>query len=65
MNESLKTKAMFILYRTAFAWARKSYRIGLLTTHKNGDFGAIFCNGAKLRCHTLVRYEQLFGPHRK
>ena len=41
MNESLKTKAMFILYRTAFAWARKSYRIGLLTTHKNGDFGAI------------------------
>ena len=41
MNESLKTKAMFILYRTAFAWARKSYRIGLFTTHKNGDFGAI------------------------
>ena len=41
MNESLKTKAMFVLYRTAFAWTRKSYRIGLLTTHKNGDFGAI------------------------
>ena len=41
MNESLKTKAILILYRIAFAWARKSYRIGLSTTHKNGDFGAI------------------------
>ena len=41
MNESLKTKAMLILYRIAFPWARKSYRRGLLTTHKNGGFGAI------------------------
>ena len=41
MKESFKTKAMFILHRKAFAWARKSYRIGLLTTHKNDDFGAI------------------------
>ena len=37
MNESFKTKATFILDRTAFAPARKSYRIGLLTTHKNGE----------------------------
>ena len=41
MNESFKTKATFILDRTAFAPARKSYRIGLLTTHKNDAFGAI------------------------
>ena len=41
MNESFKTKATFILDRIAFAPARKSYQIGLLTTHKNGDFGAI------------------------
>ena len=27
-------------YRIAFAQARKSYRVGLLFTHKNGDFGA-------------------------
>ena len=27
--------------RTTFAQARKAYRIGLLFTHKNGDFGAI------------------------
>ena len=33
--------------------ARKSYRIKLLSTHKNGDFCAIFCNGAKLRCADL------------
>ena len=37
------TKAMFTLYRIAFAPTRKPYRIGLLlfTRHKNGDFGAI------------------------
>ena len=32
---------MFRLYWIAFAPARKKYRIGLLVTHKNGDFGAI------------------------
>ena len=32
---------MFTLYWIAFALARKSYWIGLLFTHKNGDFGAI------------------------
>ena len=41
MNESFKTKATFILVQTAFAPARKSYQIGLLTTQKNDDFGAI------------------------
>ena len=32
---------MYTPYRVAFAPARKPYRIGLLFTHKNGDFGAI------------------------
>jgi len=34
-------KAMFTLYRIAFASVRKPYREGLLFTHENGDFGAI------------------------
>ena len=54
MNEIFKTKATFILHRTAFAPARKSYRIGLLTIHKNGDFGVISATeqsfGATLQC---------------
>ena len=37
---------LFTRYRIAFAHARKSYRIGLLFTHKNGDYD--FCNRAKL-----------------
>ena len=32
---------MFSLYHVAFVPARKSYRTGLLFTHKNGDFSAI------------------------
>ena len=32
---------MFTLYRIAFAPARKPYRIGLLFTYENGDFGTI------------------------
>ena len=32
---------MFTLYQIAFSPARKIYRIGLLFTHKNGDFGGI------------------------
>ena len=32
---------MFTLYWIAFAPARKPFRIALLFTHKNGDFGAI------------------------
>ena len=32
---------MFTLYLTALASARNPYQIGLLFTHKNGDFGAI------------------------
>ena len=35
-------KAMFTLSdRIAFLTAQKPYRMGLLLTHKNGDFGAI------------------------
>ena len=40
---------MFTLYWIAFAPARKPYRIRLLFTHENGDFGANFCDGVKLR----------------
>ena len=32
---------MITLYRTAFASVRTSYPMGLLFTHKNGEFGAI------------------------
>ena len=35
------TKAIFTPYRVTLAQARKSYRIRLLFTHKNGDFRAI------------------------
>ena len=38
----MSIKALFTLYRIAFAPALKLYRIGLLFTRKNGDFGAIF-----------------------
>lgn len=31
---------MFTLYQITFAPARKTYRIGLLFTHTNGDLGA-------------------------
>ena len=34
------TKAIFTPYRVALAQAQKSYRIGPLFTHKNGDYGA-------------------------
>ena len=43
----LDSKAIFTLYRIAFAPAGKPCWIELLFTHKNGDFGAIL-NGAKL-----------------
>ena len=37
-----KYQVMFTLYRVAFALAKNwPYRIGLVFTHKNGDFGAI------------------------
>ena len=40
------TKSLHTIIRiTAFAQARKSYRKGLLLTHKNGDFGAISVSG--------------------
>ena len=35
------TKAIFTLRQIAFSPARKPHPIGLLFTHKNGDFGAI------------------------
>ena len=34
-------KAVFTLHRIAFAPPRKSYRMGLLFTHKNGYGGAV------------------------
>ena len=37
----VKVKAMFTLYRIACAPPRKSYRIGLLFTQKNGCGGVI------------------------
>ena len=36
-----QSEAFFTLYRVAFTPAQKQYRIGLLFTHKKGDFGAI------------------------
>ena len=42
---------MFTLYRIDFAQTRKPYRIGLLFTHNNGDFGAI--SVTKRRCPAL------------
>ena len=32
---------VFTLYRIDLAQTQKSYRVGLLFTHNNGDFGAI------------------------
>ena len=42
---------------SGFSPARKSYRIWLLFTYKNGDF----CNGAKLRRADLLRGESHMG----
>ena len=44
-----------VLNRIAFAHARKPYRIGLLFTHKNGDFSAVSvtARSSKLRCTDL------------
>ena len=41
-----KCQVMFTLYQVAFALAKNwPYRIGLMFTHKNGDFGAISVAG--------------------
>ena len=40
---------MLTLYGIAFAPALKPYRTGPLFIDKNSDFGADFCNEAKLR----------------
>ena len=45
-------EAMFTLYPIAFASALKPYRIGLLFTHKNSDFGCI--SVTELRCAALI-----------
>ena len=45
-------KAMFTVYRIAFALALKPYAIGLLFTHKNGDFSAISVR--KRSCAALI-----------
>ena len=37
----VSNRALFTIYGIAFTPARKPYWIGLLFTHKNGDFGAI------------------------
>ena len=54
--------AMFTVYRVAFESALKSYQIGLLFTHKNGDFGGIFLTErscaaliSKVECHISDR----------
>ena len=39
---SVRLGLPFTLYRMAFAPPRQSYWIGLLLTHENGDFGAVF-----------------------
>ena len=67
----------FSRYRIAFARARKSYRIGLLFTHNNGDFGAISVTErshtsliSKVKNHISDRYSYryyriAFTPARK
>ena len=68
MNESFKTRATFVLHRIAFAPARSSYRIGLLITHKKGDFGAISVTeqtfDATLKCG-VNSYSDLSGSIRR
>ena len=52
------TKSLHTIIRiTAFAQARKSYRKGLLLTHKNGDFGAIFNSVSGRSCTAPVMRE--------
>ena len=46
---------MFSPYLIAFAPARKPYRIGLLFTHKNRDFGAI--SATERSCHAALIYK--------
>ena len=46
---------MFTVYRMALTPARKLYRVELLFTHENGDFGA------KLLCADLESGESHIG----
>ena len=45
--------ALFTIYQTSFAPARKPYRIGLMFTHKNSDFSAIFVRERSCTAPTL------------
>ena len=45
---------MFRLYRIAFGPTRKSFRIGLLFTHKNGNFGAISVTERRFRTWSVT-----------
>ena len=45
--------ALFTIYQTSFAPARKPYWIGLLFTHKNSDFSAIFVTKRSCTAPTL------------
>ena len=47
-----RSKAVFTLYLIAFALEGKPFRIVLLFTHKNGDFGAI--SVTKPSCDALI-----------
>ena len=61
------------ILRLALSPRRKQYRLGLLLTEKNGDFGAISVTARSIRCaqdrhfservlyHSLVQCEQVFG----
>ena len=60
------------MYRIAFAPARKPYRIGILFTHKNGDFGAISVKErscapliSKVEFHILDGCSHYTGQHTK
>ena len=46
---SISSWAVLTLYRIVFARTWKSYWVGLLFSHKNGDFGAKSVKGGKLR----------------
>ena len=53
---------MFTLYQTALAPARKPFQTGLLFTHKNRDFDAIFCTvELKFRSVCSASYPGLFA----
>ena len=60
-RKSTYLRYVYTKYRIVFAPARKPYRIGLLSTHKNGDFGAISVTEAKLRRADILSEESHIG----